>query len=327
MLSRVANNFYWMGRYMERASCMSRLLLAQINEMSEDSSDFISAGWKGLFDSLRLPNLKEGFLLKAKNESPASDDFLLADAYTLADYLTFETYHGGSILNCLEFVRENAHQNQEKLAGPVWPHINRYYLRFKKMSLKDLWPDKIVDFYKDVLEFTGLFYGLTQDALYQDESARFIQMGRYLERFQNTASIFENHISSMMAHKEDEEDLIGLLLRCGALDSYRLARSLDLKLRKVTNFLIHDSAFPRSLQFSSQKIKESLIFIEEKRDFNAPIYQSVETLGKKLNEKSLGRPLAQFLSGLYQESAQIHQAIDKIYFNRKGLEAYAPHDQ
>ena len=327
MLSRVANNFYWMGRYIERASCMSRLLLIQLNEMSEDSPDFISAGWKGLFDSLKIPNLKEDFLSGEKNESSASDDFLLADAYTLVDYLTFETHHRGSILSCLELARENARQNQEKITRLVWPHINKTYLRFKEMDLKDLWPDKIVDLYKDILGFSYLFYGLVQDSLYQDEAVHFIQIGRYLERFQNTASIFESHISAMMARKEDEEDLIGLLLRCGAFDNYRQLHSLDLKLRKVTDFLLHSPAFASSLKFCNNKIRESLSSIEKKGDFNASIYQFVESIDNQLKETHWGQPLAKFLHSLYQESVWIDQAIDEIYFNRKSLDVYVPNDQ
>ncbi len=314
MLSRVANNFYWMGRYVERANCISRLLLVQINEMPQDSPDFVAAGWKGIFDSLKIPGLDGDFLSKEIEESPLADDFLLADAYTLVDYLTFETHHPGSILSCLEFARENARQNQEKMTSLMWPHINKTYLRLKKLSLKDLWSDKIIDLYKDIQEFCGLFYGLAQDSLYQDEAVSFIQIGRYLERFQNTASIFENHLSLITrVQKEEEEDLIGLLLRCGAFDNYRQVHSLDLTLRKVTDFLLYASGFSSSLNFCNDKIKEFLSYIEEKGEVNRAIYQSLEKIENNLKNAHSDQPLNEFLNLLYQESVQSAEAIDAVY--------------
>ena len=325
MLSRVANNFYWMGRYVERASCISRFLLVQMNEIPEDSPNFVSVSWKGIFDSLKIPMFKDSTMIVG--EEKVSDDFLLADAYTLVDHLTFETYHPWSILSCLTFARENARQNQGKISSLMWPHINKTYLRVKQISLKDLWPDKIIDLYKNILDFSYLFYGLTQDSLYQDEAVHFIQTGQYLERFQNTASLFENHIRSIMSHKEEEEDLIGLLLRCGAFDNYRQIHSLNLKFRKVTDFLLYNSCFSGSLQFCNDKIKSSLFFIEGKKESNSSIYRSLKKIEEQLKNSNTGQPLAQFLNSLHQESFRIGAAIDTIYMNYKSMDSFVQSDQ
>lgn len=327
MLSRVANNFYWMGRYVERASCISRLLLIQIDEIPEDSPDFVSAGWKGIFDSLKIQGFKEDFLSRKKGEDKVSDDFLLADAYTFFDYLTFETHHPGSILSCLKSARNNARQNQEKITRLMWPHINKTYLRVKRTELKDIWPNKVIDLYKDILEFSYLFHGLVKDSLYQDEAVHFIQIGHYLERFQNTASLFESHIRLMMSYKEEESDLIGLLLRCGALDNYRQVHSLDLKFRKVLDFLLYAPHFSGSLKFCIEKIKESLSLIEEKGGFNIPIYQILEEIDNKLKPPHSGQSLMQFLNSLYQESVKANESIDKVYFNCKSFDILVKSDQ
>jgi len=246
MLSRTANNFYWMGRYIERANTLSRLLLIQVNEISEDSPEFLSSGWKGIFSSLNIVPPHENLLI----DSSTQDDFLLADAYTLLDYLTFETYHQGSILSYLEKARENAHQNQDKISDLVWSHINKSYLNLKSSHLKDIWPGKITGLYKNILEFSYLFYGLVQDSLYQDKGAYFIELGKNIERFQNTVSIFENHLRLLiMTHKEEQDDLTGLLLRCGAFSNYKQVYSLNINFRKAIDFLIYNPHFTRSLEF------------------------------------------------------------------------------
>ena len=332
MLSRVANNFYWMGRYVERTNCIARLLLIQINEMPQDSPDFVSASWEGILKSLQIPISNKNSLSRKENniktKKTISDDLLLADAYTLVDHLTFESHHPGSILSCLGLVRENARQNQEKITRLVWPHINKTYLRIKKMQLVDLWPDKIIDLYKEVLEFSYLFYGLVQDSLYQDEAVHFIQMGRYLERFQNTSALFENHIHFMLSHKEEEADLIGLLLRCGAFDNYRQVNSLDLTLRKSTNFLLYSNGFSGSLKFCNNKLKESLSSIQEKKDFNISIYQLLDEIENKLHKTHFKhQSLVKFLNSLYQTSVEIDNTLNEVYLNQKNFNAVVRSDQ
>ena len=314
MLARTASNFYWMGRCIERASCLSQLLIVQMTEIPEDSFDFISAGWEGIFDRFNIAGFKKDFLPNQVKEGETSDDFLLADAYTFVDFLTFETHHSGSILSCLSFARENARQSQEKITKLIWPHINKTYLQAKDMQLKDLWPHKIIDFYKDILKFSYSFYGMTQDSLYQNESVHFIQIGRFLERFQNTTSVFENHIRLMINQKEEEEDITGLLLRCGAFDSYRQLYSLDLTFRNTIDFLLYSDRFSSSLRFCTNEIKEALISIEKKG--STPVHQSLERIEKQLEKGHANQPITDFLNSLYQESVWISEMIDKTYFNQ-----------
>lgn len=312
MLARTASNFYWIGRCIERASCLSQLLITQMTEIPEDSFDFISAGWEGIFDRFNIADFKKDFLPDKVNEGETiSDDFLLADAYTFIDFLTFETHHSGSVLSCLSFARENARQCQEKISKLIWPHINTTYLRAKDMQLTELWPHKIVDFYKEILDFGRLFYGITRDSLYQNESVHFIQTGRFLERFQNTASVFENHIRLMINKKEEEGDITGLLLRCGAFDSYRQFYSLDLTFRNTIDFLLYSPYFSGSLKFCFNEIKQALSSIEK----NALIFQSLEKIEKQLEKGHLDQPITDFLNALYQESVRTDEIIDKTYFN------------
>ena len=316
MLARTASNFYWMGRCIERASCLSQLLIIQMTEIPEDSFDFISAGWEGIFDRFNIAGFKKDFLPDKVNEGKTSDDFLLADAYTFVDFLTFETHHAGSILSCLSFARENARQCQEKISKLIWPQINKTYLRTKNMQLIEFWPHKIVGFYKDILNFSCLFYGITRDSLYQNESAHFIQTGRFLERFQNTTSVFENYIRLMINRKEEEEDITGLLLRCGAFDSYRQLYSLDLTFRNTIDFLLYSSYFSGSLKFCTNEIKKALSSIEKREEKTTPIFQSLERIEKQLEKGHSDQPITDFLNALYQESVWTGEIIDKTYFNQ-----------
>ena len=79
MLARVADNLYWMSRYLERADQTTRLLGVQVGSLADRPAAEVAAGWKRLFESLstKPPGGEELF------DEPLSDRFLLADAYTL----------------------------------------------------------------------------------------------------------------------------------------------------------------------------------------------------------------------------------------------------
>lgn len=316
MLSRVADNFYWIGRYTERMNTLSRLLIVQVSEVSEDSSDLVSAGWKGIFSSLNIKPPDENLLVDA---SKMSDDFLLADAYTLVDYLTFEKHHESSIFSYLHKVRENARQNQGQIGDLIWSHINKQYLKMKTIKLQDIWPENITDLYKETLKFTYLFYGLIQDSFYQNVGFQFINFGKNIERFQNITNIFENHLKLLiMTDKEEHDDLISLLLRCGAFHGYRHVHSLDLDFRKVIDFLIYDSSFPLSIKCSYERMKEIVMQIQEKTETNLVIYEKLAYIEAKLKKGYEGQPLFEFLKNLSGLAVQLHQDLNDIYLNYKG---------
>ena len=84
MLSRSAQGLYWMGRYLARAEHTSRLLGLQTAALVDRPVPDIYYGWARIYRSLgRLPPVGE------LDVSESSEEFTLADSYTLADDLTF----------------------------------------------------------------------------------------------------------------------------------------------------------------------------------------------------------------------------------------------
>ena len=317
MLFRVASNFYWMGRYVERAAFTASLLSNQITEIAEAPTEYLSASWKSVFHSLKAPENESLLPDSGKSDEKTMDDFLLANAYAFVDYFTFERRHPYSILSQIFYVRENARQNQEQLTSSISPLINSYYNKLKNEDLSNIWPDKIIDLYKDVETFNYLFQGMIQDSMYQDLSVDFIKMGFYIERFQNLAGFLVNYISHLiLSYKDEEPDLISLLLRCSAFDRYRKAHSLNLTLKKVLDFLFYDKKFSRSFQYSLQQIKQSLYAVEGQK-INKDIEHSLHEIEKRLKEKQKGETIIYFLKKLDEESVKLHNAVNNRYLDEK----------
>ncbi len=313
MISRVASNLYWMTRYLERAKFISQLLNVQVNHLSEDSPQTLSIGWYWIFKSFDI-SPPGGELLG--NSPQDSDDFCLADAYTLVDHLTFEKEQPLSVLSCLQIARENARQSREQISNSMWSQLNRTYLQLEASKMPDIWPHKMSDFYSDTISSIYLFYGLSDNTLYKGEGFDFLQLGRFLERLQQTASLLETHVKFIMGWKEGEKELISLLLYCDAFDFYRQIYTLDMKLSNVIQMLLSHPEVPCSLCFSVNQIENTLKRIDPKSSsypFNT-VYKSVQSLKTAITYKPIEGTLAEFLENIKTQSQKIHEDIVNSYF-------------
>ena len=95
MLSRTADNLYWLARYVERAEYLARILeatqrltampLAYVGETNEWESAVATAGCAGAFFAIH---------------DEANED-------TVTDFLAFSSENPSSIRNCFEIARAN----------------------------------------------------------------------------------------------------------------------------------------------------------------------------------------------------------------------------
>ncbi len=255
MLARVADNLYWMSRYLERADQTTRLLGVQVGSLADRPAAEVAAGWKRLFESLstKPPGGEELF------DEPLSDRFLLADAYTLADYLTFEPESPGSVLALWGMSRENARQARQEITSEMWEQLNRSYLSLRETDLKSFWDQEPSHFYRETSARIYLFRGLTDNSLRHGLAWDFIRLGRFMERIQVTTEILQAHESGLAA-EEDGHDLVwSLLLRnCASFEPYCKHYTAVIEPGRVMSFLMYEPESPHTLRFAAEEIRRGL---------------------------------------------------------------------
>ena len=110
MLSRNAQGLYWMSRYLQRAEHGCRLLADQFLSLEDRPVAEIERSWRRIYAGLgRVPPGR-----RPGCRGRASEGFMLADAYTLADELSFEPRNPDAIRSCVAAARENARQVQQR---------------------------------------------------------------------------------------------------------------------------------------------------------------------------------------------------------------------
>ena len=242
MLSRSAQGMYWIGRYLERAEHLCRLLRLQVEALVDRPVAEIHFGWNRLYTALGRQPPWGNF------ESNESDDYTLADSYTLAGDLTFERDNSDSVRNCLAFGRENARQVRHYISAEMWTCLNLAWLRIRDLDIEDIWKISPESFYAETSREIDTFAGVAESTMYRDEGWNFMRLGRFIECAQFLVALL---LAQFAASREQGEtadtDWTSLLRSCKAFDAYKRSYSVEIQPDRVIDLLVTDPLLPSSL--------------------------------------------------------------------------------
>ncbi len=246
MLTRSAEELYWTGRYLERTDHLCRLLREQVETLVDRPVREIHFGWRRIYAALgRLPpgaNVALG---------GTDDDFTLADAFTLADDLTFERSNLDSVWNGFSMARENARQMRHCISGEFWSALNLAWLRLKSQRIEEIWKMAPEAFYTEVSRYIVTLDGVAATTMYRDEGWRFLELGRYTERAALAIAFLLAHLATWRRQADESvqaDDAWSSLLRvCQAVDAYRRRHGVEVQPARVIDLLVNDPRLPLSL--------------------------------------------------------------------------------
>ena len=248
LLSRAADNLFWMARYVERAESIARILdaaarlsslpLAYGGQDTEWESAVATAGCVESFAEAH-PKLTRRAVI---------------------DWLAFSTENPSSIRRCFEIARANARAERTALTHEMWESINGSYLEMqswcsRRVSFSDL--PKFLNFVKYAsLTFDGSAYR----TMLRNDAYWFERLGLFIERADNTAQILDvkYHVllpdHALVGGGLDYYQWTAILRSASALTSYRWIYRSSVKPWLVADLLILKEAMPRSLASCYQSI-------------------------------------------------------------------------
>ena len=242
MLSRNAQGLYWMGRYLERAGRLCRLLQLQVEALVDRPLREIHFGWSRIYASLGRQPPGGGL------ESHRSDDYALADSYTLAGDLTFERSNPDSVRSCFALGRENARQTRHCISAEMWTCLNLAWLQIRDLDIEDIWKVSPESFYAETTRAIDTFTGVAEATMYRDEGWRFMRLGRFIERAQFLVALLLAQLATARAQGETTDtDWTSLLRGCQAFDAYKRSYRVEIRPGRVLDLLVTDPLLPGSL--------------------------------------------------------------------------------
>jgi uncharacterized alpha-E superfamily protein len=258
MLSRVAENLYWISRYVERAEGLARLLDDAFSLELEAGA--LADGQRPLEGVLTMLDGKAAF--EKYRPAPAGDPSPADERDAVLHFLTFDRHESVSIRSFVARARENARGTQEALSGEAWSQLNKLYLyltgdraarRFRASPSRCL---------TRVRRECVLFAALIDGTLPRTEAFHFLQVGRYLERVDMLSRIMNVHCHAVTAASADAGYSTGhwtsLLRSTSAHEAYLTHARDHIDPVGVVRYLLLEADFPRSMRFGVARCLESL---------------------------------------------------------------------
>jgi uncharacterized alpha-E superfamily protein len=314
MLSRVADNLFWMSRYLERAEHVARLL--DVCFHLELDLHGVIAGPRELHWTALVAILQ---LVVAPNQKTASPQALISN------WLTFDLDNPTSIMTCVTRARNNARSIRGTINSEMWKELNKLYWQLCDKDFGSQARESPHEFYQAVECGNHLFQGVCDATLTHDEGWQFIQLGKFLERADKTLRILD--IQYHLLHElMDPADLplttlqwAGVLRSCLAYESYQRLYVGRVEPERVVEFLLLHPSFPRSVRFCLEAASAALTAIEG-QDAGRDISKADRLLGRVLNDlkfseldQLLEGDLHAFLGNALERCAQVSRAVQDQY--------------
>lgn len=303
MLSRIANSIFWMGRYLERAGNLARVV--EVNwHLTLDLSDLQAREWRNLITATGDQALFE-------------KHYADYDAASVVTFLCFDRAYQNSIAACLWAARENARSIREIIPSEMWNQINIFYHQVSDASDR---PMHVVEnptaFCEEVKMRDFILGGIASQAMIEDEPWHFMRMGRLMERADKTSRILDVGFHQLTEDRDDMHrtfDSIhwtALLRATSALNAFRRCRG-RISPRKVADFLLFDHEFQRSILSCLTRVQSSLHAVTgTRRGFFSR--ESERQLGQLCGDLSYLTIDEVFDQGLHQFADRLQTRLNSI---------------
>ncbi len=312
MLSRAANNLYWMSRHIERAENIARVLdvtyrMSLLPYRTPDQS------WA---EPWAVPLVITGLATSyyERFTGPLTSERVLR-------FMAVDPANPSSIYSCIQSARENARTVRGAITSEMYEDINGLWLEMKNRTNENLFVQGIIEFFDWVKMRSHQFRGVTFGTMLRDEAYHFIRLGIFMERADNTARILDVKYHTLLPSVADVGGAVdyyqwGALLRSvSAFDSYRKVYSDAITPMRVAELLILRDDVPRSLHACTKEIYEIL---RRLCDANS---REPERLAGELNaqlrygrtEQIIALGLHEYLMGILDKLSALNQEIDRHF--------------
>jgi uncharacterized alpha-E superfamily protein len=252
MLSRTAQNLFWLSRYIERAENTARLLdVTYRMSLMPSIADQQASQWRPL---LMIGHRAEDFVARHGDTS----------AESVIEYMGFDRQNQSSILACIAAARENARAERSAISTEMWESLNDTYHELQAKKYNDFAKEGVRVFFDWVKQRSHLFRGVTFGTMYRDDAFHFIRVGTFLERADNTARILDIKYHQLLPAKANGDGSVdyyqwGALLRSvSAFRAYRQVYRDTIDPQKIAKLLILDADMPRSLLYCLDELQNTL---------------------------------------------------------------------
>src|ERR1700748_786350 len=312
MLSRTAENLYWLARYVERAKYIARTIdatlrvtalpAAYIGKTNEWESALLTAG------------VSYGFYQKYND----------ANETNVVEYLSFAPENPSSIRNCIEASRLNSRSVRTALTSEMWDTINGAWIELQEVWSKGTSTrEELARFLRLVQETSLRFDGSAYRTMLRNDAYWFSRLGLHLERADNTARILDVKYHVLLPEEEhvggplDFYQWSSILRSVSALTAYHWVYRETLKPWLIADLLILNESLPRSLASCYSNLVRSLDQLGVDYGRQGPAQRHARGIRNRLGNSRMGdifqRGVHEFIQEFILDNGRLGEIIAKQY--------------
>ena len=311
MLSRTADNLYWLARYVERAEYLARILettyrltalpVNYVGSSNEWELAVATAGCASAFFAAYPKRMKK----RSPNSSPSRPT------------------NPSSIRNCIETARLNARSVRTALTIEMWDTINSAWLELKKWGNGPRSREEFARFLRWVQEASLRFDGSAYRTMLRNDAYWFSRLGLFIERADNTARILDVKYHLLLPALEqvggplDYFQWAAILRSVSALTAYHWVYRENVKPWLVADLLMLKDEMPRSLASCYENLVQNLDRIANAYGRQGHAQRQARTVRARLQnsriEEIFQTGLHEFIDDFVEDNNQLGTAIAQQY--------------
>jgi len=310
MLSRVADNLFWMGRYLERSEHLAR---------------FLNVQYFSTFD-VPFPQIREKAMLSILDMvgiEPKEQTLIEEEVLTT---VALDENNPVSIISSVYSGRENARSARDSISTEVWEAINNYYLFVSSYPVDVYKTRGLHDFTFNALNHNDIVKGKIYQTLLNDVAFHFLQLGIHIERATQVVRIIISKIKdiefldNLKLGSSLELQQWNILLDCiEAKDMCRKHYNSLPNKQNTLEFLLFINVFPRSVVYNLNHAFEHLKMInsskpEKRGEINYKVGKIINQFQYK-EVADLDDNVIPFLEETLDSIYQINNLIKEEYFS------------
>ncbi|WP_156023712.1 alpha-E domain-containing protein [Sulfobacillus thermosulfidooxidans] len=294
MLSRVADDVYWMARYVERAQNFSRILAIR---KTQSAQMITRERW-------------EDFLLVFGDPHAGDVD----DPSSILRHVICDASCPISLCTNIKMARDNARMARDMVSPEMWQTLTRMQNTVSG-QVQDIddesWEDLLSQVTMDALTFQSLLVS----TILQDEAYHFMMIGTMLERALSTLRLLLSYFGTLSLWDNEPLYAVNALKSVTGYGAFRRAYRKQLQAPDVIQFLLFEPAFPRSVVSAAAHLLRELQALPEPggmprflagRLFAQLSYDTMDLVMEATPEVYVRRLITQF--------EQIHDGLMIRYF-------------
>lgn len=314
MLARVANNLFWMGRYIERSEHIARYL--NVN----------------YFSSLDAPNelsQSRQFVLRSMLfmvGTPEKDDDVILNEEEVLYKIALDPEYPFSILNNIKNARENANSARDLISTELYESINKFYHYIVNYPADVFVKNGLYDFTVNITEMSSVIRAKIRGTLLHDAIYAIILMGVNIERATQIIRIVNAKYNDALLARGSYGDKFNnsfewtTLLKCA--ESYDMMRRHYKKTPtsiSTLEFLILNPNCPRSVMNSLNQVYSHIKVLDTSKAYNKT--STAFLVGKVRSEyqykviEEIEGDIQTFIERILDSLADISDKMEKEFFN------------